>query len=376
MDILNDEFYMDLALNLASKALGQTSVNPVVGCVVVKDGRIIGVGTHLKRGTGHAEVHALNMAGEEAEGATVYVTLEPCSHFGKTPPCCERIIAAKAARVVVACTDPNPLVAGRGLARLREAGIEVKVGVLGERSMKLNEAFNKFITTGLPFVTLKSASTLDGKIAAKTGDSRWVTSPASREAVHMLRHRHMGIMVGIGTVLADDPSLTTRLPVPGIHPVRIVVDSALRMPLGAKLVQDQAAPTVIVTTESSDASQREALEAAGVKVVVCGAGPKVDLTQAMKRLGELEIGSVLLEAGGTLSGAMLDAGLVDKMLLFIAPKLIGGANAPVPFQLHGFDKMSEAIEIEELDVQRYGSDICLSGYPANRRRIPLGNRLT
>ena len=264
MEIINDEFYMDMALSLTAKALGQTSINPIVGCVVVKEGRIIGIGTHLKRGTGHAEVHALNMAGDEAEGATVYVTLEPCSHYGKTPPCAEKVrIASKAARVVVACTDPNPVVAGRGISRLREAGIEVTVGVLGDRSMKMNEAFNKYITTGMPFVTLKSASTLDGKIAAHTGNSRWVTGAEAREAVHVLRHQHMGIMVGISTVLADDPLLTTRLSVPGIHPVRIVVDSSLRLPVDAAIVQDRSVRTVAVTTESADLSRVREAEVGG-----------------------------------------------------------------------------------------------------------------
>ncbi|MBW7458069.1 bifunctional diaminohydroxyphosphoribosylaminopyrimidine deaminase/5-amino-6-(5-phosphoribosylamino)uracil reductase RibD, partial [Paenibacillus sepulcri] len=201
--------YMKLALDMAAKAKGQTGINPVVGCVVVNGGRIAGLGAHLKRGEGHAEVHALAMAGENAEGSTVYVTLEPCSHHGRTPPCCERIIEAKASRVVVACLDPNPLVAGRGVARLREEGIAVEVGLLGEESRRMNEAFNKFITKRLPYVTMKTAMTLDGKIAARTGDSRYVSGPESRALVHTLRHQNMAIMIGVQTAIADDPELTT-----------------------------------------------------------------------------------------------------------------------------------------------------------------------
>ncbi|WP_053376711.1 bifunctional diaminohydroxyphosphoribosylaminopyrimidine deaminase/5-amino-6-(5-phosphoribosylamino)uracil reductase RibD [Paenibacillus sp. FJAT-27812] len=363
MDLLNDEYYMGLALDMASKASGQTGINPVVGCVVVKDGRIIGIGTHLKRGTGHAEVHALQMAGDEAEGATVYVTLEPCSHFGKTPPCCERIIAAKAARVVVACGDPNPEVSGRGIARLREEGIDVTVGVLAERSELMNEKFNKFITTRQPFVTLKTASTLDGKIASRTGDSRWVTGSAAREQVHTLRHQHEAIMVGIGTVLADDPLLNTRASVPAIDPVRIIVDSKLRLPLDARVVTDRSIRTIVLTSGEASAEQRVALEAAGVEVVVCGADAKVDLSAAMKKLGELEIGSILLEGGGQLNGAMLEAGLIDKIVLYYAAKIIGGTDAPGTFTFAGFEKMADAIQLERVSVEMAGEDICVSGYP-------------
>jgi diaminohydroxyphosphoribosylaminopyrimidine deaminase/5-amino-6-(5-phosphoribosylamino)uracil reductase len=360
---IDDSFYMRLALDMAGKMTGQTGINPVVGCVVVKEGRIVGIGSHLKRGSGHAEVHALNMAGEEAEGSTVYVTLEPCSHYGKTPPCTGRIIAAKAARVVVAAVDPNPAVSGSGIAKLRAHGIEVVTGVLEEESLQMNEAFNKYITSGLPFVTAKTASTLDGKIASKTGDSRWVTGAAAREAVHALRHRHAGIMVGAGTVLADDPSLTTRLSVPGLHPVRIVTDSALRLPLSAKLFSDGKARTIVLTTESADEQRRQALEAIGVEVISCGSGTAVDLPLALKRLGEREIGSILLEGGGRLNGAMLEAKLIDKIVLFMAPKIIGGTSAPGSFEFAGAERMAEAVELNGLTVENYGGDVCLTGYP-------------
>nr|WP_183598689.1 bifunctional diaminohydroxyphosphoribosylaminopyrimidine deaminase/5-amino-6-(5-phosphoribosylamino)uracil reductase RibD [Paenibacillus phyllosphaerae] len=357
---------MQLAIDMAKKASGQTDINPVVGCVIVKEGRIIGLGAHLKRGEGHAEVHALRMAGEEAEGSTAYVTLEPCSHHGKTPPCCERLIDAKVARVVVACTDPNPMVAGRGISRLREAGIEVDVGLLGDVSLQMNEKFNKFITTRQPYITLKTAMTLDGKIAAKTGDSRYVSGPAAREHVHTLRHQHMGIMVGVQTALADDPELTTRLSVPALHPTRIIVDSKLRLSPEARLFHNREVPIIILTVEGADPNKRAALEAQGAKVITCGNGEQVDLTLAMKQLGEEEIGSILLEGGGKLNGAMLELGLVDKIMLFIAPKLIGGDNAPGAFSFGGFGKMADAIQLTGVTMEQVGDDFCLTGYPAGR----------
>ncbi|WP_183568159.1 bifunctional diaminohydroxyphosphoribosylaminopyrimidine deaminase/5-amino-6-(5-phosphoribosylamino)uracil reductase RibD [Paenibacillus endophyticus] len=363
MDILNDEYYMGLALDMAAKASGQTGINPVVGCVVVKDGRIIGIGTHLKRGTGHAEVHALQMAGAEAEGATVYVTLEPCSHFGKTPPCCERIIDAKAARVVVASGDPNPEVSGKGIARLREEGIAVTVGVLEQRSQQLNEKFNKYITSRIPFVTLKTASTLDGKIASSTGDSRWVTGAIAREQVHTLRHQHEAIMVGIGTVLADDPLLNTRAAVPALDPVRIIVDSKLRLPLTARVVVDRTVRTIVMTSSQASEERRGDLEAAGIEVIVCGSGDKVDLVDGMAKLGALEIGSILLEGGGQLNGAMLEAGLIDKIILYYATKIIGGLHAPGTFTFPGYEKMADAVQLERVSVDMAGEDICVSGYP-------------
>lgn len=365
-DVLNDEYYMRLALDLASKASGQTDINPVVGCVVVKGGRIVGLGAHLRRGEGHAEVHALKMAGAEAEGSTVYVTLEPCSHYGKTPPCCDRIIEAKAARVVVAATDPNPKVAGSGIARLRENGIQVDVGLLETESTLMNEKFNTFITTGMPFVTLKTASTLDGRVASRTGHSQWVTGAAAREQVHLLRHQHQGIMVGIGTAVADDPLLTTRTEAPGLHPTRIIVDSRLTLPLGARVVADKTAKTIVLTTEGADDLKRRSLEAEGVEVIPCGAGQAVDLRLGMQRLAEREIGSVLLEGGGKLNGAMLEAELVHKIVLYMAPKLIGGDEAPLSFRFPGRDRMSDAIQLERMQVEMAGDDIRITGYPVYR----------
>ncbi|MDF9840383.1 MULTISPECIES: bifunctional diaminohydroxyphosphoribosylaminopyrimidine deaminase/5-amino-6-(5-phosphoribosylamino)uracil reductase RibD [unclassified Paenibacillus] len=364
MNIMNDEFYMSLALDMAERAQGQTGINPVVGCVVVKDGAVIGLGTHLQRGTGHAEVHALNMAAGKAQGSTAYVTLEPCSHYGKTPPCSQRLIDEGVARVVVACEDPNPQVAGRGFEMLREAGIDVEVGLLRSRALRLNERFIKYILTKQPFVTLKSASTLDGKLATRTGDSKWISNAQAREIVHTLRHRHQGIMVGVGTVIADNPSLTTRLEVPGLHPVRIVIDSGLRTPLDANVVTGGEAPTIIVTTTAADPAKKAALEAAGVTVITCGDGPRVDLKAAMVKLGEMEIGSILLEGGGTLNGSMLQSGLVDRVVLFYAPKIVGGgAEAPGTFDFPGVALMKEAITLEGLEVEVLGDNVCISGTP-------------
>jgi diaminohydroxyphosphoribosylaminopyrimidine deaminase/5-amino-6-(5-phosphoribosylamino)uracil reductase len=283
LQLLNDEYYMKLAIQLAEGATGQTGINPVVGCVLVKDGRIVGMGAHLRRGTAHAEIHALQMAGPEAEGCTAYITLEPCSHFGKTPPCSDRIIQEKVQRVVVGCTDPNPLVAGTGIAKLREHGIEVEVGLMAEEAAKLNEAYNWFILTRRPFVTLKTASTLDGKIASRTGDSKWITDSESRQVVHTLRHQHQAIMVGIGTVLSDDPQLTTRLDVQALNPIRVIVDSRLRLPLDAKVVTDRAVETIVLTTAGAPETKRRELESSGLTVLECGSGPQVDLRKGMAR---------------------------------------------------------------------------------------------
>ncbi|WP_426453480.1 bifunctional diaminohydroxyphosphoribosylaminopyrimidine deaminase/5-amino-6-(5-phosphoribosylamino)uracil reductase RibD [Paenibacillus sp. S-38] len=365
MSIMNDETYMRIALQLAAAAAGQTGINPVVGCVLVKDGRVVGMGAHLKRGDAHAEVHALNMAGAEAAGSTAYVTLEPCSHHGRTGPCSDRLIREGVKRVVVAAVDPNPLVAGTGIARLRSQGIEVTEGVLAAESEALNEAFNKYIVTRRPFVTIKTASTLDGKVAAAGGDSKWITGESARGYVHTLRHRHQAILTGVGTVIADDPQLTTRLPVPGLSPIRVIADSGLRIPLEAKLLHDGAAPVIVLTTAEAPEGRRRELEALGVQVIDCGPGPAVDLEAALAHLGELEIGSVLVEAGGRLAGAFLERQLANKLVLFFAPKIIGGgAAAPGTFDFAGFPAMRQAIRLERMTVETYGEDVCFTGYPS------------
>lgn len=368
MNPIQDETYMRLALQLAGSTQGQTGVNPAVGCVIVKDGRIVGTGAHLARGGPHAEIHALEMAGAAAEGATVYVTLEPCSHHGRTPPCAERLIRSKVGRVVVACPDPNPLVAGKGIAMLREAGIPVEAGLMEREAQALNEPFAKFITTGMPFVTLKSACSLDGKIAARTGDSKWISNEEARLEVHGMRHRHQAVMVGVETVLKDDPQLTTRLPVPGLQPVRLIVDSKLRTPEDAAVVRTAGeVPTWILTADHADPVKQRLLERRGAVVLRCGSSAgedgRVDLRSAMARLGRREIGSILLEGGGVLNGAMLEAGLVDKVVLYIAPLIIGGADAPAVFALEGADAVAGAIRLERTAVDKVGDNIRVIGYP-------------
>ncbi|MBM6995558.1 bifunctional diaminohydroxyphosphoribosylaminopyrimidine deaminase/5-amino-6-(5-phosphoribosylamino)uracil reductase RibD [Paenibacillus sp. DXFW5] len=363
MKAIDDDYYMTLALDMAERALGQTETNPVVGAVVVKEGTLVGLGTHLQRGTPHAEVHALNMAGSQAEGSTVYVTLEPCSHHGLTPPCAERLVLEKVARVVIACEDPNPLVAGKGIELLRTAGIEVKVGVLRDRALKLNRRFIKFITSGLPYVTIKSASTLDGKLASRSGDSKWISNEKAREIVHTMRHRHQAIMVGVSTIVADNPQLSTRLTVPGLSPVRVIADSTLRIPETAQILHDGIAPTWIVTTEQADPDKAERLTELGVEILRCGSGPQVDLNEALVQLGQRGISSVLVEGGGRLNGSLLERQLVDEIVIFFAPKIVGGSEAPGSFSFAGFDLMRDAVSLRDMEVEQIGDNVCIRGIP-------------
>lgn len=366
----SDERYMKLALRMAQAALGQTGMNPAVGCVVVKHGRIVGLGAHLRMGDAHAEVHALNMAGPEAEGSTVYVTLEPCSHYGRTPPCSHRLVQEKVSRVVVAARDPNPLVAGKGIRYLQDHGIRVDVGLMEDEAVRLNEMFNFFIQAKRPFVTLKSAVTLDGRTATRTGDSKWISGERSRGIVHRLRRLHQVIMVGVNTVLADDPLLTARLEPDGRQPVRIIVDSRLRTPPEAKVVTDRTAPTWIVCTEQADPSRAERLARAGVEVIRCGSGPRVDLERMLKLLYEREIGSILLEGGSVLNGAMLERGLVNKIVLFVAPKIVGGGlQAPGWCSFPGFERIADAIRVEHVTMENIDGDCCITGYPVYTGRV-------
>ncbi len=363
---LNDEQYMRLALTLGNAALGQTGTNPSVGCVVAKQGRIVGMGAHLRQGEAHAEVHALDMAGAEAAGSTVYVTLEPCSHHGRTPPCADRLVREGVKRVVVAAQDPNPLVAGRGIARLREHGIEVTVGVLAAEAEALHEAFFHTIVRGRPFVAAKTAMTLDGRIAAPTGDSKWITNAASRAFVHELRHRYAAILVGVGTVLADDPSLTARGDeAPKRDPVRVIVDSRLRTPPGAKALSprsDGEPPAIVLTTSAADPAARREIEARGAVVVDCGPGPRVDLELALSELYARGIAAVLVEGGGAVAGALLEARLVDKVYAFVAPKIVG-AGGPSGFEFPGVPAMRDAIRLDRLEVRTFDGDVLFEGYP-------------
>ena len=357
-----DEHMMARAISLARNGMGRTSPNPLVGAVIVRDGRIVAEGWHRKAGTPHAEIHALNMAGELAKGATVYVSLEPCAHYGRTGPCAKALVEAGVSRVVIAMTDPNPKVAGKGIAILQEAGIQVTTGVLEQEARQLNEVFLKWMTTGLPFVALKTAMTLDGKIATATGQSQWITNEASRYETHRLRDVYDGILVGINTALADNPSLTTRLKeYQGRNPVRIVVDSRARLPLTAKLVTDGAARTIVAVTAGAPAERVEALRSAGVEIIVAGSGAHVDMRSLMEQLGAMKITSVLVEGGGSVNFSLLQAGLADRVYAFIAPKLVGGRDALTPVEGDGFHELANAVELENIQLRQLGSDVLLTG---------------
>lgn len=328
---MNDDHYMGQALRLAARALGRTRPNPVVGCVIVRDDRVVGKGYHHQAGRPHAEVEALRLAGASAKGATAYVTLEPCSHFGRTPPCTDALARAGIARVVAAMVDPNPRVAGRGVEDLKEHGMEVKVGVRETDARSLNLPFITWITRGRPMVTLKAASSLDGKMATRGGESQWITGEMARLRGQRLRDMHDVVMVGIGTILSDNPRLTCRLP-GGRDPIRLVVDTHLRIPDDAAVfTSSESAPLWIATTGLAPADRREELaERPGVRVLVCRQDDfgRVDLGDLLMQLGRLDVTSVLSESGGTLSHALLAARLADRLALFLAPKLVGGRDAP------------------------------------------------
>ncbi|MHB1190339.1 MAG: bifunctional diaminohydroxyphosphoribosylaminopyrimidine deaminase/5-amino-6-(5-phosphoribosylamino)uracil reductase RibD [Armatimonadota bacterium] len=344
---------MRRALRLAKR--GRTSPNPMVGAVVVRDGRVVGEGFHPRAGEPHAEVFALRAAGDAARGAEMYVTLEPCCHHGRTPPCVEAIIEAGISVVHAAMIDPNPAVAGKGIQALRDAGLEVQVGEMEADARELNRGFVKRITTGLPFVTWKAAMTLDGKIASSTGDSRWVTGERARREVHKLRAESDAVVVGIGTVLADDPELTVRA-VRGANPMRVVVDSRASTPPDARVLDGQA-ETVIAVTPSAPAERVNALRAVGAKVLTLpGKGGRVDLQALLVQLG---VNNVLLESGGEIAASMLANGLVDRGLIFIAPKVIGGRDAKTPVEGAGIPRMAEAIAASRPKVRRFGDDVAL-----------------
>ncbi|WP_291400711.1 bifunctional diaminohydroxyphosphoribosylaminopyrimidine deaminase/5-amino-6-(5-phosphoribosylamino)uracil reductase RibD [Acidaminobacter sp.] len=355
--------HMQRALELAKLGAGRTSPNPLVGAVIVKEGRVIGEGYHAMYGGPHAEVNAIENASESVEGAEIYVTLEPCSHYGKTPPCALKLIENRFSKVYIAMEDPNPLVAGRGIQMLRKQGIEVEVGLLEEKAKALNEVFIKYITTKKPFCVMKAAMTLDGKIATVTGESQWITSEAAREYVHQLRHELKAIMVGIGTVLKDDPKLTTRLKgKQGRDPIRVVVDSTLKIPLNAKILHlDSDAPTLIATTDRADSEKATALQSMpGVKLIITPQKDgKVDLDYLMFVLGEQGIDSLLLEGGATLNASALESKIVDKVLMFIAPKILGGQNAPTPVGGSGIEVLENAVRLKGMKAVEIGDDLLI-----------------
>lgn len=356
-----DQYWMRLALNLAEAARGQTSPNPLVGAVVVKDGRLLGSGAHLKAGTPHAEVHALDMAAEESAGSTLYVTLEPCNHTGRTPPCTEKVIAAGIKKVVIGSLDPDRRVSGRGVKRLQEAGIEVVTGVLQRDCLRLNEAYFHHRRSGYPFVTLKAAVTLDGKIATTTGDSCWVTGVEARQEVHRLRHIHDAVMVGVGTVINDHPRLTARLPAGGNHPVRVIIDSRLTLPLDTPVTDTREAATWVFCSDEADVAKETRLWERGVSVFRTGPGRRVHLERVFQTLGAQGILSVLTEAGGELNASLLQEGWVNRVMFFIAPKLLGGKESPTAVEGRGWERMEQAWELEDVEMHSVGQDWCITG---------------
>ena len=357
-----DESHITRALAFAARGTALAHPNPRVGCVIAKNNRIISEGFHTYDRLDHAEIIALKKAGKQARGATLYVTLEPCCTTGRTGPCANAIIAAGVKRVVAATQDPNPAVAGRGLAQLRRAGIDVTVGIHEVAARELNEDFAKWIRTGLPFVTLKTALTLDGQIAARSGSTTWITSEASREAVQRLRHEADALLTGIGTVLADNPRMTDRTGKPRRQKLlRAIIDSRLRLPLKSNLVKSADGDVAVFTTQPLDSPKALALLQAGIAVVrVPAKRNHVDLRAVLRDLGKHQILNVLLEAGAELNGAALEAGIVDKMILFYAPKIMGTGGVPMARIPSRWFSKSPALT--NITVNRYGPDFCVQGY--------------
>ncbi|MBF8267882.1 MAG: ribD [Dehalococcoidia bacterium] len=356
--------YMQRALELAREAVGLSSPNPPVGALVVKDGRIVGEGHTLPPGQAHAEVIALRQAGEQARGATLYTTLEPCCHFGRTPPCTRDIIGAGIAEVRMALIDPNPQVNGKGLAELKEAGIRTYLDMESDEAREIAEAYIKFITVGLPLVVAKFAMSLDGKIATTSGDSQWITSEESRRYARELRRRFDAVAVGIGTVLRDNPKLTARDREGESHerqPLRVVIDSSARTSPAAQLLQEPG--PVLVATARAPKNMEKALRAAGAQVLsIAAPDGSVDLRALLKALGEREITSLLVEGGGTLLGSFFDLGLVDKVVAFLSPVILGGRDAPSPVEGAGVPTMAEAMRLKRTRVEVLGQDVLVTGY--------------
>lgn len=365
-----DRKYMARALQLALRGAGHTRPNPMVGAVLVKDGRIIGEGWHKQYGGPHAEVNAFASATEDPEGATLYVSLEPCSHYGKTPPCADLIIRKKVARVVAALEDPNPLVSGRGFRKLRANGIRVTVGVLAEEARHINDVFLTYVTRKRPFVLYKAAMSLDGKIACHTGESEWISSEKSREEVQRLRGILSGIMVGAGTVIADNPRLTCRME-EYENPARIIVDGKLRVAVESRIFHETGR-NIILTTSMADMEKKKALEDLGVEMIEADSEEpgKVDLKSAMLALGIKGIDGILLEGGPTLAASALEAGIIDAVRFYIAQKIIGGKEAPSPFAGVGAAHMNEVVPLTDAVYGTSGDDLWIQAYIQRDKNEP------
>jgi diaminohydroxyphosphoribosylaminopyrimidine deaminase / 5-amino-6-(5-phosphoribosylamino)uracil reductase len=359
-----DKQYMRMALSLAAKGAGGVNPNPLVGVVIVNDNRVIGKGYHERYGGPHAEINAMHSATGTVQGATMYVTLEPCSHQGKTPPCADALIKAQISRVFVAMADPNPLVAGQGIKKLRAHGIEVVVGLFEAEAMELNRVFMKYIKTRKPYVVLKAAMSLDGKIATWSGHSKWISCIESRQYVHTLRNELKGIMVGVNTIITDNPELTTRLENgKGRNPVRIVVDTGGRIPLSAIVLQNPGDnPVIIATTARFPEDKRTLLEESGHRLLILPElNGQVDLIALMDELGKMGIDGILLEGGGTLNESALKSGIVDEVQFIIAPLLLGGRDAISPVEGPGFSTVDQGIPLRRLTTQLIGVDILVVG---------------
>jgi diaminohydroxyphosphoribosylaminopyrimidine deaminase / 5-amino-6-(5-phosphoribosylamino)uracil reductase len=355
-----DEYYMGLALKLALKAKGKTSPNPLVGSVVVKNGRIIGRGFHAKAGFAHAEIVALDEAGKGAKGATLYVTLEPCAHTGRTPPCVDRIIASGVKEVVIGMIDPNPLNNGKGLGLLKQNNIKVKVGVMEEQLRAVNESFIKYITTRIPFITVKVAESIDGRIATRTGDSKWISSDKSRAFAHRIRKDYDAIMVGVNTVLRDNPNLNPWFSQKKL--LKIIVDSNLSTPENSNLFA-AGSQVIIITLPSRPGQQtpnREKLAAKARIIEAKDRGGQINLRDALKKLAALQISNIIVEGGGTLIGSLFDERLVDRILFFISPKIIGGKEAVSSVMGNGVKRVDQAIKLRDLKFRHFGEDLLIS----------------
>ncbi|MCI6691987.1 MULTISPECIES: bifunctional diaminohydroxyphosphoribosylaminopyrimidine deaminase/5-amino-6-(5-phosphoribosylamino)uracil reductase RibD [unclassified Clostridium] len=358
-----EEKFMKMAIELAKKGKGKVNPNPLVGAVIVKNGEIIGQGYHSKYGGNHAEIEAINNATDDVKGATIYVTLEPCFHYGKTPPCVDKLISSGISKVVIGHLDPNPLVSGKSIEKLKSLGIEVKVGVLEEECLKLNEVFIKYIKTKLPFVVLKSGVSLDGKIATKTGESKWITGATSRAKVNELRNELRGIMVGVNTVIIDDPTLNCNIH-GGRNPIRIILDSNLRIPLDSKILKTAYKyETIIATTKNIDLNKKALVEELKAKVITIDSiNNKVDLNKLMIKLGEMKIDSILLEGGGEVNYSALEAGIIDKLMLFMAPVIIGGKESKTFVEGKGIDLLTNSFKASNLKIEYLGEDILITSY--------------
>lgn len=357
---MNNEYYMEYALNLARMCKGQTSPNPCVGAVLVKNNQVIGIGSHLFAGREHAEVHAINMAKDNACGATLFVTLEPCSHFGKTPPCIEAIINARVSKVVVAMLDLNPMVRGNGIAKLKAAGIEVIVGVLEEQSYELNQDFFYSITHQKPYITLKCGMSLDGKLATSTLESKWITSPNSRYDAHLYRHTHDAILTGINSIINDDSQLTTRLNNGGKNPVRIILDSSLKIAHHTRnVITDKTAQTWVVCTNLVKNESIELLKHHPHVKVIKMNEDVISIPKLLNRLYTMGITSILVEGGSKIHASFLESRAFNQLVLYIAPQLIGGANAPQFFGANGFASLNDSIKLKLKSSTQIDNDLKL-----------------